>query len=136
MSLEKTVNSLIQDQFNMKLTVGRLKRDVDALKSELTLGDNITKHQFRNLLTQTQKIVLDNFYLLKDDLFLTNTQLAILTTFKADFDAATSISLSDPLLVDGLNLVASWNLIYNNEPVFTQDDVDRILNGNDLNKEE
>ena len=130
MTLEKTVTNIITDQQALKLTVGRLRRDVDALKSEMTRGDNITKYEFRNLLTQTQKLVLDNFYLLKDDLLLTNTQLAILTTFKADFDAATSISLSDPLLVDGLNLVASWNLIYNDEPVFTQDDVDRILNGN------
>lgn len=129
MTLETTIKAVVNDQFQLKMTVNRMKREVDLLKKEMTRGDNLTKYQFRNLLTQTQKLIFDNFELLKNDLGLTVVQVAQLRTWTKDFEMASSVDLNDPSLSVGLNMVLTWNLQYNGEVVFTQADVDRILAG-------
>ncbi len=129
MALEDRLNGLIKDQFQSKIELNRLKRQFDEMKSEITLGQNISKHTFRGLLTQSQRIVLDNFELLADELGLTKTQIAMLRTSRADFDAAGSISLSDLMLTESLYAIASWGLQYDGQHVFELTDVERILRG-------
>jgi hypothetical protein len=129
MTLESRINSAIKTGQETKLELGRMKRRVEAIEKDTTLQGNLTKYQFRGLLTQTQKLIFDNFELLKDDLGLTTLQVAQLRTWTKDFELASSVDLNDPLLAIGLNMVLAWDLQYNGEPVFTQADVDRILAG-------
>ncbi len=89
----------------------------------------ITKFEFRQLLTNTQKLVWDNFDLMKDALALTDMQFMQLRSFKADFDSAQLVTMDSPLMVGGLGTMASWNLTLDGQVVFTQADVDRILAG-------
>jgi len=129
MTLESRINSAIKTGQETKLELGRMKRRVEAIEKDTTLQGNLTKYQFRGLLTQTQKLVFDNFELLQTDLGLTTLQVAQLRTWTKDFELASSVDLNDPLLAIGLNMVLAWDLQYNGEPVFTQADVDRILAG-------
>jgi hypothetical protein len=129
MTLESRINSAIKTGQETKLELGRMKRRVEAIEKDTTLQGNLTKYQFRGLLTQTQKLIFDNFELLKDDLGLTTLQVAQLRTWTKDFELASSVDLNDPLLAIGLNMVLAWDLQYNGAPVFTQADVDRILAG-------
>jgi hypothetical protein len=129
MTLESRLNSAIETTQRTALELGRMKRRVEAIEKDTTLQGNLTKYQFRGLLTQTQKLVFDNFELLQTDLGLTTLQVAQLRTWTKDFELASSVDLNDPLLAIGLNMVLAWDLQYNGEPVFTQADVDRILAG-------
>lgn len=93
----------------------------------------ITKYMFcEKLLTPIQKFIWDNYDLLKAELGLTDEQFMQLRSFKASFDRAEKVTMDDDLMVEGLSILASWNLTYNEDPVFTQEDVDRILSGQPL----
>ena len=89
----------------------------------------ITKFEFRQLLTPEQKLVWDNFDVLKTELALTDLQFMQMRSFKADFDSAQLVTMDSPLMIGGLGVMASWELTLNGQPVFTQADVDRILAG-------
>jgi len=128
-TLDAKLKDVINTTQNLKLKIGRMKRRVEAIENDTTLQGNLTKYQFRNLLTPVQKIVFDNFALLKEDLGLSTTQVALLRTWTKDFEMASNVDLNDPQLVTGLNMVLAWDLQYEGEPVFTQADIDRILTG-------
>ena len=128
-TLDAKLKDVINTTQNLKLELGRMKRRVEAIENDTTLQGNLTKYQFRNLLTPVQKIVFDNFALLKEDLGLSTTQVALLRTWTKDFEMASNVDLNDPQLVTGLNMVLAWDLQYEGEPVFTQADIDRILTG-------
>ena len=89
----------------------------------------ISKYDFRQLLTDLQKLVWDNYDILKVDLGLTDMQFMQLRSFRADFDSAQVVTMDAPLMVNGLGTIATWNLQYSGQAVFTQADVTRILNG-------
>ena len=89
----------------------------------------ISKFVFRQLLTDTQKMVWDNYDVLKTDLGLTDMQFMQMRSFRADFDSAQEVTMDQPLVVNGLTLLASWNLALDGNPVFTQADAERILAG-------
>jgi len=128
-TLDAKLKDVINTTQNLKFQIGRMKRRVEAIENDTTLQGNLTKYQFRNLLTPVQKIVFDNFALLKEDLGLSTTQVALLRTWTKDFEMASNVDLNDPQLVTGLNMVLAWDLQYEGEPVFTQADIDRILTG-------
>ena len=128
-TLDAKLKDVIKSTQHLKLEIGRMKRRVEAIENDTTLQGNLTKYQFRNLLTPVQKIVFDNFALLKEDLGLSTTQVALLRTWTKDFEMASNVDLNDPQLVTGLNMVLAWDLQYEGEPVFTQADIDRILTG-------
>jgi len=131
-TLDNKLKDVINLTNHLSIEVGRMKRRVEVIENDTTLKGNITKHQFRNLLTQTQKLIFDNFELLKDDLGLTTIQVAQLRTWTKDFELAANIDLNDPLLTMGLNMVLQWNLQYNGGPVFTEADIERILAGDPI----
>ena len=89
----------------------------------------ISKYDFRQLLTDMQKLVWDNYDVLKTELGLTDMQFMQLRSFRADFDSAQVVTMDAPLMVNGLGTIAGWGLEYGGQAVFTQADVDRILNG-------
>ncbi|MBE0584133.1 MAG: hypothetical protein IH612_10300 [Desulfofustis sp.] len=90
----------------------------------------MSKYEFRKLLTGSQKLVWDNYDILKGSLGLTDMQYMMMRTFRADFDVANEVDLGDQLLIDGMYSAASWGLQLDGVPVFTTDDVTRILSGN------
>jgi len=94
-----------------------------------TAGPVMSKYVFRQLLTDQQKLVWDNYDLLKTALGLTDQQYMMMRSFRADFEAAEELNLEEPLLINGLNAVASWGLQLDGQDVFTSADVARILAG-------
>jgi hypothetical protein len=89
----------------------------------------ITKFAFRELLTPIQEMVWDNYDLLKEDLTLSNEQFMAIRTLRARFDSAEKITMTDQYLIAGLHNLVTWGLTLNGEPVFTTEEVDRILAG-------
>ena len=115
---------------NIQAQVSNLKTEGDSIKSTVEpTFPVITKFAFRELLTQLQETVWDNYDILKDTLGLTNDQFMAIRTFRARFDSAEKVTLTDAYLVQGLSALASWNLTLNEQPVFTQAEADRILAG-------
>ena len=121
MTLESQIQA-IQTQ------VSNLKTEVDSIKSTVEpTFPVITKFAFRELLTQLQETVWDNYDILKDTLGLTTDQYMAIRTFRARFDSAEKVTLTDTYLVQGMYALASWNFTLNEQPVFTQADAVRIL---------
>ena len=89
----------------------------------------ISKQSFRKRMNLNQKLVWDNFEILKDSLGLTDNQVMLLRTFKADFDSCEKIRIDDDILINGLRFVASWNLVFQGEPIFDEEQVTEILGG-------
>jgi hypothetical protein len=89
----------------------------------------ITKFTFRQLLNSLQKLVWDNFDLLKEQLGLTDMQFMQMRSFRADFDSSRKVNMELPLMTGGLQTIADWELELDGQAVFTDADVERILAG-------
>ena len=107
-----------------------LQQRVDGIQREISpTWPVITKFHYRTLLTPIQELIWDNYDVLKTSLGLTDEQFMQLRTFRARFESAEKITMTDDYMVNGLNAVAAWNLTYNAAPVFTVEDAERILAG-------
>ncbi len=110
--------------------INALEQRLNQIQSEVQpQWPVITKFHFRSLLTPTQETVWDNYDILKETLGLTNEQFMAIRTFRARFDSAEKITMTDAYLIQGLSALAAWELELNSELVFTQEDADRILAG-------
>ena len=93
----------------------------------------VSKTQFRALLTPAQKLVWDNYDLLKTTLGLSDEQFMAMRSFRADFELVEgSVDLSVPLMIGGMQTISSWDLQFQGGAIFPASEVTRILNGEEV----
>ena len=113
--------TLQNDIQNMQRRIDALQSKVHRLQTEVSPAfPTITKFSFRQLLTPEQLRLWDNW---KDmELGLTQEEKWDMNTFFKSFDAAEKVTMTDPLMQNGMEFFVTKGLI-------TQEEADRILAG-------
>ena len=98
-----------------------LEQRINQLQNEVAPSwPVITKYAFRQLLTPEQVLIWDNWQDM--DLGLTQEEKWQMNSFFKSFDAAEKVTMTDPLMVQGMVFFVAKGLM-------TQEEVDRILAG-------
>ena len=127
MTLESQIKSM---QRNLQSQIDSITQTVNSLQTTINPQfPIISKFQFRKLLTQNQELIWDNYDILKDILGLTAEQFMALRTFRAMFDTAEKLDMTEDYMVNGMHAIAGWGLQYDGQHVFELTDVERILRG-------
>ena len=121
MTLDSQIKSIASNQATLQSQVQSLKTEVDSIKQEtIPAWPVITKYSFRQLLTQEQILLWDNWQ--EMDLGLTQEEKWQMNSFFKSFDSAEKVTMTDPMMQAGMAFFVAKGLL-------TQDEADRILAG-------
>ena len=101
--------------------IAQLERRLNQVQQDITPSwPVLTKYAFRKLLTQDQLLMWDNWQDM--ELGLTQQEKWQMNSFFKSFDAAEKVTMTDPMMQDGMAFFVAKGLI-------SQEEADRILAG-------
>ena len=113
--------TLQNDIQNMQRRIDTLQSRVYRMQTEVSPSwPIITKYAFRQLLTQDQRLMWDNWS--EMELGLTQQEKWQMNSFFKSFDAAEKVTMTDQMMTEGMAFFVAKGLI-------TQEEADRILAG-------